>query len=69
MSMVPTNVIAGKDVTVVELDFRNPSDDPSHCPRPRRYSSSTATEGCTCCASTTRSEKEQREPNRPTTNP
>ncbi len=32
MRMVPTNVIADKSVTVVELDFQNPSDDPSHCP-------------------------------------
>ena len=27
-----TNVIASKDVTVIEADFENPSDDPFHCP-------------------------------------
>ncbi len=32
MKMLPTNVIAAKDVTVVEANFENPSDDPSHCP-------------------------------------
>jgi RNA polymerase sigma factor (sigma-70 family) len=32
MKMHPTKVIAAKDVTVVEADFENPSDDPSHCP-------------------------------------
>lgn len=28
----PTNVLASKEVTVVEGDFENPSDDPFHCP-------------------------------------
>ncbi|MGH3087295.1 MAG: RNA polymerase sigma factor [Rubrobacteraceae bacterium] len=32
VKMHPTNVIAGKDVTVVEADFENPRDDPFHCP-------------------------------------
>jgi RNA polymerase sigma factor (sigma-70 family) len=32
MKMHPTNVLASKDVTVVEVDFENPSDDPLHCP-------------------------------------
>ena len=28
----PTNVLASKDVTVIEGDFENPHDDPFHCP-------------------------------------
>jgi RNA polymerase sigma factor (sigma-70 family) len=28
----PTNVLASKDVTVIEGDFENPRDDPFHCP-------------------------------------
>jgi RNA polymerase sigma-70 factor (ECF subfamily) len=28
----PTNILASKDVTVVEGTFENPSDDPFHCP-------------------------------------
>jgi len=28
----PTNVLASKDVTVIEGDFENPHDDPGHCP-------------------------------------
>jgi RNA polymerase sigma factor (sigma-70 family) len=28
----PTNVLASKEVTVVEADFENPPDDPFHCP-------------------------------------
>jgi hypothetical protein len=27
-----TNVVAGKDVTIIEGDFENPPDDPFHCP-------------------------------------
>ncbi len=27
-----TNVLAGRDVTVIEADFENPPDDPFHCP-------------------------------------
>ncbi len=27
-----TNVIAGKDLTIIEADFENPPDDPFHCP-------------------------------------
>ena len=27
-----TNLIAGKDVTIIEADFENPPDDPFHCP-------------------------------------
>ena len=30
--MHPTNVVASKDVTVVEVDVENPSYDPLHCP-------------------------------------
>jgi RNA polymerase sigma factor (sigma-70 family) len=32
MKLHPTNVLASKDVTVMEADFENPSDDPFHCP-------------------------------------
>jgi SnoaL-like protein len=32
MRMHPKGVIASKDVTVLEAEFENPSDDPSHCP-------------------------------------
>jgi Sigma-70, region 4 len=32
MKMRPTNVLASKDVTVMEADFENPRDDPFHCP-------------------------------------
>ena len=32
MKMHPTNVLASKDVTVMEADFENPRDDPFHCP-------------------------------------
>jgi RNA polymerase sigma factor (sigma-70 family) len=32
MKLRLTNVIASRDVTVVEGDFENPSDDPYHCP-------------------------------------
>ena len=32
MKMHPTNVVASKDITVVEVDFENPSYDPLHCP-------------------------------------
>jgi RNA polymerase sigma factor (sigma-70 family) len=32
MKLHPTNVIASKDVTVMEADFENPSDNPFHCP-------------------------------------
>lgn len=32
MRMVPTNIIAGRDVTVLELAFLNPPETPSHCP-------------------------------------
>ncbi len=32
MRMRPANVLASKGVTVIEVDFENPSDDPSHCP-------------------------------------
>jgi RNA polymerase sigma-70 factor (ECF subfamily) len=28
----PTNIIVGKDITVLEGDFENPPDDPFHCP-------------------------------------
>ncbi len=28
----PTSVLAGRDVTVFEGDFENPSEDPFHCP-------------------------------------
>lgn len=28
----PTNILASKDVTVIEGDFENPCDDPFHCP-------------------------------------
>ena len=28
----PTNVLASKDIVVVEADFENPRDDPFHCP-------------------------------------
>ncbi len=28
----PTNILASKDVTVIEGDFENPRDDPFHCP-------------------------------------
>ena len=32
MRMIPTNVIPGSGVTIVELEFVNPPDDPFHCP-------------------------------------
>jgi hypothetical protein len=32
MKLHPTNVLASKDVTVMEADFENPRDDPFHCP-------------------------------------
>jgi RNA polymerase sigma factor (sigma-70 family) len=32
MKLHPTYVLASKDVTVMEADFENPSDDPYHCP-------------------------------------
>ena len=32
MKLRPTNVLASKDVTVMEADFENPSDNPFHCP-------------------------------------
>jgi RNA polymerase sigma-70 factor (ECF subfamily) len=32
VKMHPTNILASKDVTVVEGTFENPSDDPFHCP-------------------------------------
>ncbi len=32
IKMHPTNVIASKDVTVIEADFENPRHDPFHCP-------------------------------------
>ena len=32
IKMHPTNVVASKDVTVMEADFENPRDDPFHCP-------------------------------------
>jgi RNA polymerase sigma factor (sigma-70 family) len=32
MKMRPTNVLASKDVTVMEADFENPRDNPFHCP-------------------------------------
>ena len=32
VKMHPTNVLASKDVIVLEADFENPRDDPFHCP-------------------------------------
>jgi RNA polymerase sigma-70 factor (ECF subfamily) len=32
MKLYVTNVIASKDITIVEGDFENPPDDPFHCP-------------------------------------
>lgn len=32
LRMYPTNVVASKDVTIIECDIENPPDDPSHCP-------------------------------------
>lgn len=32
LKMHPTNVVASKEVTIIECDIENPSDDPFHCP-------------------------------------
>lgn len=32
LKMHPTNVMASKDITILEADFENPRDDPFHCP-------------------------------------
>jgi RNA polymerase sigma-70 factor (ECF subfamily) len=32
VKMRPTNILASQDVTVIEGNFGNPSDDPFHCP-------------------------------------
>ncbi len=32
MKMHPRNVVASKEVTIIECDIENPPDDPSHCP-------------------------------------
>jgi hypothetical protein len=45
MKLHLTNVIASKDVPVVEGDFENPPEDPYHCPPPPRRSTATATDG------------------------
>lgn len=32
LKMRPTNVVASRDVTIIECDIENPPDDPLHCP-------------------------------------
>jgi hypothetical protein len=32
INMPVKNIIAGKDITIIESDFENPPEDPFHCP-------------------------------------